>query len=114
MVMAAPIVTQSLQAGLRQRHVAVIISFALTDMHQVSLAIDVTHLYMRAFPQSEPTDIQVNQIDSIPWAVDVAQHDAHFLDTQHDGQLLLTYRTHQLQYRPVSTQRVLIEKLDTS
>jgi hypothetical protein len=122
-----PVLTQHDQDGLRQRHtvraartggtpvrdgIAILAPFPVADAQQVTVAINVGHLQMQPFLQTQPTGVDRAEVDPVTRATDTRQDTAHFVHAEHYRQFLLLGRTHQLEGFPFPSQGVLEEKLD--
>ena len=57
MAMGFPLLAQKLKSALRQRHIAVLVSFAAADVQEHALGIDVANLEAQCFSQSKATRI---------------------------------------------------------
>ena len=57
MAMGFPLLAQKLKSALRQRHIAVLVSFAAADVKEHALGIDVANLESQRFSQPKTTRV---------------------------------------------------------
>ena len=107
-----PVSAQHDQDGLRQRHIAILAPFAVADVQQVTVTINVGDLQMQSLLQTQPTGVDRAEADAVTLAAYTCQDTAYFVHTEHNWQFLLLGRTHEIKGLPFPAQGVLEEELD--
>ena len=89
MPMSFPLFAQEQQRALRQRDVAVAISFARADVQEHALGIHVADLEVQAFAQTQAAGIDGGQADAMIQSGHAGQDAAHFSRRKHDREFEL-------------------------
>ena len=112
MAMGLPLLAQEFQGALGQGHVAVTVAFALADVQEHPLRIDVAHLQAQAFAQTESAGVNRGQADVVIKAFDFGEYLADLASRKDHGQLELGIGADQLQLvRPPTFKSLFPEEL---
>jgi hypothetical protein len=96
-----------------QRHVAVAIAFAGANVQEHPLAIDVGHLQVQTFTQTQAAGVKSDERNPLVQGGDAAEDLAHLLGREDDGQFESGLSANQFQFRrPDSPQGFLPEQFD--
>lgn len=109
---ALPIVAQVFEGALRQRHEAVFVAFAMSDVKHQARAIDIGNLKPYALLESQTAGVDGGQTDAVARQTDGAENLSDFLLTEDDGKFLLGFRAHEIENRPLAIESKLEEELD--
>jgi len=107
-----PVLSQELQGPVGQGPIAVFAPFAPSDPDQHALGGDVRDLQLRPFPQAPSTGIDHPQTHAGFRLVDQGQQVPDLLRTPHDWQCLAVSGSNEVEDRPWSLQRALVEEPD--
>ncbi len=110
--MNAPVMTQHIQAGIRERHIAIFVAFGLMNVQHFTLTIDVTDFQARSFQQAQATGIDRGQANAVMMKLHSLENTAYFFHTQHDWQLLFFLGAQEVKGLPFPAERMLEEELD--
>src|SRR5207244_9111185 len=108
--MGLPVLAQHLKCSLRQRNIPVLTSFPVTHVQDHPCTIDVGHLDMRSFLQSQPARVDSCQEDSVARQTNQREYLSYLFGAEDRWQLLLTGRPDQLEEGPLPAQRPLDEE----
>ena len=113
MPMGFPLLTQQQQGALRQRDVAVLVTFAAADVQEHALRINVGNLEAQAFAQAQAAGIDGGQADAMIQGGDGRQDAARFGGGQDDREFKLGIGPGQFQFmRPEPAQGFFPKQLD--
>ena len=112
MAVSEPMLAQHRQTAFRQRYVAVLVSLALLDVKQPAGPINIPHLQVHSFQQTQPAGIDQRQADPIRSLPHPRKDRTHFCQAEHCGQLLLFGRAYKIKSLPFPPQGALKEELD--
>ncbi len=99
---------------MRQGDVAIFAAFAALDMEHHAGAVDLSDLQGSPFLEAQATRVDCGETDAIARQTETAEHTSDLLATQDDGEFLLLRRANEVQGRPGTLHRMLIEKLDVA
>ncbi len=97
--MSFPERAQMLQIAFWQGHVTIAIAFARANVQQHAPGIDVAHLQVQSFTQTQSAAVNGDQCSFVVQNGDAAEDGANFLGREDDGQFELRLRAGQLQLR---------------
>ena len=83
-----------------QWHITVLATFALLDMNDHTLAVDIGDLEGSAFGKPESTGIDGQQADTVDWETNAIENTPDFFTSEDDGKASLTLGTHQVECAP--------------
>ena len=112
--MSDPVASQHLESAPWQWHVTVFGAFAVTDMKEVSCAVQVCDLEVGTFLEAEAAGVDRGETSLVARQSDVAEDEADLLGAEDDGQLLLAGSAQDGEERPVAVKRLLEEELDAA
>ncbi len=111
---AFPVVAQHLQGFVWQRHKAIFTIFALHDVHDHALTVDVRDLEITAFEQAQTAGVDSQETDAVTLESNAGKDAANLRACEHDGHALFAAGAHEGQGWPVAFDGVLIEELDAA
>jgi hypothetical protein len=110
--MHLPVFPQQLKRALGQRDVAIFPALAVTHVQHPARAVDVSHLNVRAFLQSEPAGVNRGEAYSIPRQSHSREDRQHFFDAEDHREFPFVRRPDQLKGSELFSKGFLEEKLD--
>ena len=115
MAVGLPRLAQQFQGALGNRHVAVAVAFAPADVQEHAPGVDVAHLQLQAFSQTQAAGIDRGQADAVIQALDFGEDIADLRPGKDDGQFELGIGADQLQFvRPRALKSFLPEELESA
>jgi len=113
MAVGFPLLAQQVQRAFRQRHVAVLVALALTDVQEHAFGINVADLQPEAFTQTQAAGVDGREADAVVQQGDTRQHAAHLGRGEDDGQFELGIGADEFYLgRPGPAQGFLPEEFD--
>ena len=101
--MGFPLFAQQLQGALGQGNVAIAVAFALADVQELTLGVDVAHLEAQAFAQAQAAGVNEDQADAMIQCGNQGEDAPHLGSGEDDGQLVLEIGADQLEFEGPDT-----------
>ena len=98
----------------RQRHVSVFAAFALLDMDDHSLTVDITDFERAPFGEPEAAGVDGQQADRVNWETDAFEDMLNFLTCEDNGQPPFALWTDEVEGCPLLLASVCEEEFDAA
>jgi hypothetical protein len=113
MTMCFPQLAQTQECALGQRHVTILIAFALADVEEHAFRIDVAHLQLETLSQTQAAGIEGEEGDAMIQGGNTGQNAPHLRSREDDRQFELGIGANQLELvRPEAFERFLPEQFE--
>lgn len=113
MFVRPPVETKELQDASRQRDIAIVVAFAVSDVKEHAVTVDVANLQVETFAEPEATGVEGGEEDSMAGKLDVIEQESDFLGGKDDREFEVGSRPDDRQLvRPRPTKSQLPEDFD--